>query len=1328
MKRLVLLSCVFAGTITVHAKLARAPYHFGNLSDLRGNLDSLKSARAFVALPSHPTSESQSRTLSLADRVAYQRAIEEVYWRHRIWPKDRPDPKPSLDEVMPPAQLEQKVVGYLRNSQALVGYWQQPVSAKQLQAEMDRMAQHTQQPEVLHELFAALGNDPFVIAECLARPALSERLLTSLYAYDQRFHGESKQRAETELRGHHTVEQMKRTGGTYSEIELVRSENAQRCDAELGVRINKLEWDEIVQTLAVMFDGDKNQSARPQSEAGSGHSGITQIKTGELSPLQEDENRYYTTAIISMTRDRLKLATIEWRKEPLESWRARVETQAAQAMTAVNGNYTLPTILTSPNGCADSWRPSTSLNTPTGRESHAAVWTGSEMIIWGGYAGTLEGLNTGGRYDPATGAWTSTSTTNAPSERTQPTAVWTGSEMIVWGGSNVFGYFNTGGRFNPSTDSWTTTTEANAPAGRTRQTAVWTGSEMIVWGGTDGSIFLDTGGRYNPVADVWTTTSTADAPTGREAHTAIWTGSEMIIWGGYDVYPGAVNTGGRYNPFTNSWTPTTTSDAPDARSQHKAVWTGSEMIIWGGWDQWFSTYFNTGSRYNPNTNSWTAINTDSAPSGRVYHTAIWSGSELIVWGGRGELGFVNTGGRYNLATNSWTPTSIANATPGRWVHTAIWTGNEMIVWGGEGNGDTGFLSTGGRYNPATDMWATTGDAPTGRHLHTVVWTGTEMIIWGGFDGKSNLSTGGKYSPSTDSWTTTSTASAPDARRFHTAVWTGTEMIMWGGLVDFMGAVNTGGKYNPDTNSWTVVSTANAPPARTFHTAVWAGSEMIVWGGYDSAGNPFNTGGRYKPGTNSWVTTNTANAPVARLRHTAVWTGNEMIIWGGTPDGSSNSVNTGGKYNSGTDTWTTCSTINAPSARYLHTAVWAGSEMIVWGGFDGDTRFDTGGRYNPGTDSWAPTTSAKAPSGRDSHTTIWTGSEMIVWGGESSGVVNTGGRYNPGTDSWIATATTHHTPIGRHSHTAIWSGREMIVWAGIGLFGRLNSGGIYCAQSAPPAPTPTPRPAALGNISTRLQVGTGANVMIAGFIVQGSVPKRVLVRAPGPSLTQLGVPNALANPRLELHETSNIIGINDNWQTTQVGGVIISDQVSEIQNTGLAPHDPSEPALIATLPPGSYTAIVDGVNSGTGIGLVEVYDLAATSGSLLANISTRGLVQTGDSVMIAGFIVVTQPTRVIIRAIGPSLAQFGVPDALANPELELHDASSLIGRNDDWQATQIGGIITGDQVAAIQSSQLPPSDAAESAIIATLQPGSYTAVVRGVNTTAGNALVEVYVLQ
>src|SRR5881392_1600391 len=162
------------------------------------------------------------RTLTFEERVAYQRAIEEVYWRHRIWPRgggERPDPKPSLNAVMSQAQIEKKVEDYLRTSQALEDYWQRPITPDQLQAEMERIASHTKQPEVLREIFAALGNDPFVIAECLARPALAERLLTELYAHDQRFHGELKRRAEAELRTQRSVKEMKQTSGLYTEME-----------------------------------------------------------------------------------------------------------------------------------------------------------------------------------------------------------------------------------------------------------------------------------------------------------------------------------------------------------------------------------------------------------------------------------------------------------------------------------------------------------------------------------------------------------------------------------------------------------------------------------------------------------------------------------------------------------------------------------------------------------------------------------------------------------------------------------------------------------------------------------------------------------------------------------------------------------------------------------------------------------------------------------------------------------------------------------------------------------------------------------------------------
>jgi hypothetical protein len=269
---------------------------------------------------------------------------------------------------------------------------------------------------------------------------------------------------------------------------------------------------------------------------------------------------------------------------------------------------------------------------------------------------------------------------------------------------------------------------------------------------------------------------------------------------------------------------------------------------------------------------------------------------------------------------------------------------------------------------------------------------------------------------------------------------------------------------------------------------------------------------------------------------------------------------------------------------------------------------------------------------------------------------------------------------------------------------------------------------LGNISTRGFVQTGDNVMIGGFIVQGTGAKRVIIRAIGPELTQHGITNPLANPTLELHDgTGALIGSNDDWQTTIIGGIITSSQLTDIQNSSHAPTAASESAIIANLQPGNYTAIVRGVNNTTGVGLVEVYDLSPGTTSLLGNISTRGFVQTGDNVMIGGFIVQgTGAKRVVIRAIGPELTQHGITNPLADPTLELHNATgALIGFNDNWQTTILGGVITSDQVSDIQNSGHVPTAASESAIIANLTPGNYTAIVRGVNNTTGVGLVEVY---
>ena len=254
---------------------------------------------------------------------------------------------------------------------------------------------------------------------------------------------------------------------------------------------------------------------------------------------------------------------------------------------------------------------------------------------------------------------------------------------------------------------------------------------------------------------------------------------------------------------------------------------------------------------------------------------------------------------------------------------------------------------------------------------------------------------------------------------------------------------------------------------------------------------------------------------------------------------------------------------------------------------------------------------------------------------------------------------------------------------------------------------------LVNISTRLNILTGDNVLDGGFIITGIGSKTILIRGLGPSLADAGISGVLADPIIELHSgtTNEIIASNDNWK---------NNQQTEIQATGIAPTKDAEAALIATLSAGAYTVIERGKAATTGIGLIEVYDLGGSAGAELANISTRGFVDTGSNVMIAGFIATSATGgsgEFLLRALGPSLGEAGVAQPLADPVLELHDLNgALIASNDNWKS---------DQQTAIEATGIPPNQDAEAAILALLAPGPYTAIESGKNGGTGVGLVEVY---
>jgi N-acetylneuraminic acid mutarotase len=1016
------------------------------------------SAAAFPALGGALQSAPRSAApLGLEERIACQRAIEETHWRHRVWPDSNAGPKPELSSVLSEAALTGKVRDALSKSSALGTLWKRPITAAQLRAEIAHMARNTRNPEMLGELWDALGNDPTLVAECLARPMIADRLIRNWFGFDDRIHGELRERVRSDLHVHRTIQGMRAMSGRYEEQVWRRGDKASGSaldtrKASQGRILGEEEWSAEMARLKELFALDgKRSTGDPDA-----------LPVRKVSSIQEDERRFHVLAVLEVSPESLTLATVTWPKRAFDDW-WQENASAFPAAPPVESVQVEPLPAIAPPGCTDDTWGATPFS-PRGRDMHVMVWTGAELLIWGG--DFVEGEKVrGGRYDPATDTYRPIGWINEPTMRQLATAVWTGTEMIVWGGGGggtSDNMKNTGGRYNPVTDSWTPTSVSGAvPGGRWHHTAVWTGSAMIVWGGCSNlSCFptLDTGGRYDPGTDSWSAVSRTGAPAVRELHTAVWTGFRMIVWGGENS--GAIlRDGGRYDPATDTWSELTLTGAPDARSLHSAVWTGSEMIVWGGCrsSACFYPLFDSGGRYDPVADSWRPTRIVGAPYQRRHHTAVWSGQEMIVWGGCVDADCSDvrdSGGRYDPLTDTWAPTDTTTDPGARAMHTAVWTGSEMMVWGGCLGGECAIeLTGGGRYSPATDSWVPIGggSSPLGRIYHTAVWTGSEMIVWGGTS-SSPMREGRRYDTATDRWTPVTTIGAPAARGWHSAVWTGTEMIVWGGALPFgQGAGNTGGRYDPTTDSWRPTSTAGAPEARTYHTAVWTGAEMIVWGGLGAAG--LNTGGRYDPATDSWTSTSTVGAPSGRFDHSDVWTGSELIVWGGGPDfpWSAPPTATGGRYSPATDSWAATSLSGAPGARRLHTGVWTGSEMIVWGGEGASGFLGDGARYDPTSDAWTPVSLLSAPSPRRDHAAVWTGSKMMIWGGESGvGLHADGGRYDPAGDTWSPTSAAAFVPTARALHTAVWTGTEAIIWGGRGA-GYPDTGARYCATGSAGSP-------------------------------------------------------------------------------------------------------------------------------------------------------------------------------------------------------------------------------------------------------------------------------------
>jgi N-acetylneuraminic acid mutarotase len=705
-------------------------------------------------------------------------------------------------------------------------------------------------------------------------------------------------------------------------------------------------------------------------------------------------------------------------------------------------------------GGTDAWANLPPTQVPSPRSSHTGIWCGSELIIWGGLDANNNYYNDGYRFDPSTQRWSAITTTAAPSLRANHQGVWTGKEMIVWGGDtgNTAGSFlSTGSKYTPTLDKWQTMSTLNAPSGRRFHKAVWTGTEMIMWGGANGpnaATYLSDGGRYEPSTNSWRTLP-AGGPSARIFHSMVWTGSELIVWGG-ESSSGYRNDGARYDPSTDTWTAMATPPAAvlpiSHRSRCATVWTGTEMIVWGGVGGTTSfAILSDGARYNPSTDTWSSISQNGAcPQARYFPEAAWTGSQMLVWGGLdATYQLINDGGAYNLAQDTWSTVPTQGAPCPRWWPSSTWTGTHMVIWGGFDS--VSFFSDGAMYDPVGGAWSPTLGL-SARSLMSTCLAGTEAFFWGGYDGATYLRSGGLYDPGQNRWRAVPIDGAPTARSYATAVYTAGaptgQIVIWGGN-DGVQSLLSGGRYTPSTGAWSAVNNtvvSGHPKARYAHTAVWTGSRMIVWGGNVDSITLLADGEIYDPATDTWTGVNGFGEPSARSGHIAVWTGTYMVIWGGY-DGA-NFLDTGGRYDPSGDQWLGVAPAPASNARTLHTAVWDGTEVLIWGGADATGALNTGLRYNPTSNSWSTMTAPGAfLPGRYYHSAAWSGSEMIIWGGGGTGIFQSGGKYDPSTDTWVAT-TSSNAPAARYQHGSVWTGTGLVVWGGYDGFGYLNDGRMY----------------------------------------------------------------------------------------------------------------------------------------------------------------------------------------------------------------------------------------------------------------------------------------------
>jgi uncharacterized delta-60 repeat protein len=593
--------------------------------------------------------------------------------------------------------------------------------------------------------------------------------------------------------------------------------------------------------------------------------------------------------------------------------------------------------------------------------------------------------------------------------------------------------------------------------------------------------------------------------------------------------------------------------------------------------------------------------------------------------------------------------------------------------------------------PGACAWSEAPVIPTAIAGGALTSVSGNLYSFGGFNGSATTSS---YKFDGTVWTPIAPLPAPLSGA--AAVNDGTHIYVLG----LSASTATVYRYDPGTNNYAAL--APYATATGSHAAIYLGGKIYKFGGFSPFGFQTNALEIYDVASNTW--TAGANYPIAVNGLVAFAHGN-FIYGAGGYNSVSEGTNKTHRYEPATNTWNDAAIADLPAARHDAAAAFYNGGGVLAGGTGSLNVSNSVISWNPASNTWS--TLPNLLGGRANMDCAVLNGSLYVVGGSSSGGFSTNDNQKltcaPG-----LTPTPSPTPITPTPTPTLTPPSTPTPTPSATL-----------TPTATPTPTPTaspmPTPGTLGNIATRLRVLSGDNALIGGMIATGTVGKRVIIRAIGPSLTGFGVPGALENPTLELFQGSTLLFSNDDWGN--------STQQAEIAASGLAPSNTGESAIIWTLLPGQgYTAVVRGTNNTTGIGVVEAFDLDSSAASKLGNISTRGFVDVDDNVMIAGLIAGPgngTNLKILVRALGPTLSDFGVPGALADTTLDLVNSSGTVIRsNDNWRDDP-------QQRAEIEAAGLGPTHNVEATLVETVAPGAYTAIVRGNGRTTGVGLVEAY---